>query len=123
LRSPTLRAAAAACALAFAATSCAGNTDTVATATTGSAANDIATPATTAPVPAPTAEVAPVEAAEPVTEAEPAATPQPSAPEAVAAATVQLPTVDVVELSTGRTSDLAGFARPGAMLVWFWAPH
>ncbi|MFT5269265.1 MAG: hypothetical protein ACI88C_002709, partial [Acidimicrobiales bacterium] len=135
MRSPTLGAAAAVFALALAATSCAGGTDTVA-ATTGSAAIDVAAPATTAPVPtaveengsaqdrAPAldAEVAPTQAAETGTEAEPTATAKPSAPEPVAAATVRLPTVDVVELSTGQTSDLAGFARPGATLVWFWAP-
>jgi len=130
MRSHTRRAAAAAFALALAATSCAGGTDTADTATTGSTAADVVAPATTAPVPAaeqsspaqdeaptPPGEVAPAEAAEPTT------TPESPAPEPVAAVTVQLPNVDVVELSTGQTSDLAGFARPGAMLVWFWAPN
>lgn len=94
----TCRAAAAVCALALAATACAGasGADTTAAAVSNPVETPVETPAET-----------PVE------------TPVVVEP----AATVQLPAVDVVSLATGETADLSSFSRPGATLVWFWAPH
>ena len=52
---------------------------------------------------------------------EPAAIAPTEAP--VSAATVELPNIEVVQISTAATADLAAFAEPGATLLWFWAPH
>jgi hypothetical protein len=50
-------------------------------------------------------------------------TSEPAPNEPPAAATVALPSVDVVDLGSGQTTNLSGLSRPGATLVWFWAPH
>jgi len=88
---------------------------------------DVATEAA-AMAPTEPAAVAPTEPA-PMAPTEPAAV-APTEPAAIApteapvsAATVELPNIEVVQISTAATADLAAFAEPGATLLWFWAPH
>ncbi|WP_419925819.1 hypothetical protein [Candidatus Poriferisocius sp.] len=94
-RAPRTRLIALAIAVALGAAACGDST-----------APPTATPATTAPTEAP----APAAESAPQTEA-----PAPAS---------DLPSVDVVDLATGDTVNLAGFApsdRP--IVLWFWAPH
>ena len=76
-----------------------------------------AAPTSPPPTEAPVAE-------EPATEE---AAPDPAvddAPDAVVEISLALPEVEVHDLKTGSTANLASFARPSqATLVWFWAPH
>lgn len=44
-------------------------------------------------------------------------------PAAPPVATVPLPDINVVNLLTGENDSLKNLERPGATLLWFWAPH
>ncbi|MCY3632993.1 MAG: hypothetical protein OXH29_10030 [bacterium] len=94
-----------AAALALVVTACSGGDDSPATA-------PIEAPASTE-VPAPTEA--------PATQA-PA--PEPTTEGAAPAPTSDLPSVDLIDVSTGDIVNLASFAPSDRHLVlWFWAPH
>lgn len=71
-------------------------------------------PATPLPQPTPTTPSVPT--VTPV----PAPTETPAPPAGV---TISLPSVDVVDLHTGATQNLAEYSTSGPLLMWFWAPH
>ena len=123
----TSRGASLALACALLGSSCAGGSaDTVDTveqavesAPVEAAAPAAQTPAETAPVAAPE----PTQAAPEATEAAPDPAEASPEPAAEPAATVPLPDVNVVNLLSGETDSLKNLERPGATLLWFWAPH
>ncbi len=136
LRRPTRRTrggAGVAFALALIASACGGasTTDTVEAADPTSVASVPTTapldePGADAPLDESTADTAAATTVPtnpvPTTAVPAASTPEPTVAAPTAAA-VQLPSIDVVDLATGQTADLATFAKPGPTLVWFWAPH
>lgn len=95
----TIRVLAFAACLALGAAACADSSDSPEAAPTGAPVSTEA-PATQAPAPEPTTETA--------------------AP----APTSDLPSVELVDVATGATVNLASFAPADQPLVlWFWAPH